>query len=314
MKPLFRHVFLLVFSVLTTPAVYAAESPLSIAGARATLVQDFKQAPVWRRGKLDPYVPDKPLTDPTFSWSAGYLWNHPLVGATEKAVAGDPFPAWTSNSNANADPNGDLIEKLGARAPIKWTGTLDFSVDKMPDDLAETVRPINPNGYIGSSMTSFPYAQKYGVFAMEAKLPIGPGLWPAFWLMPVDKSWPPELDIMEVIGREPTTVYTTLHVKGAKGHERMGHGTKVDVDLSADFHEYAVDWGPKQITWYFDRKPIFSQPTPDSFHQPFYILVNVAVGLPSNWGGAPDVTTKLPATMQVRSIRAWQRPEYEAGI
>jgi beta-glucanase (GH16 family) len=122
----------------------------------------------------------------------------------------------------------------------------------------------------------------------------------------VDKSWPPEIDIMEVIGRQPSTLYTTVHF----GKVAHGHGTDTHLDLSADFHEYAVDWGPNSIDWYFDRKLVFSEPTSSELHKPCYILANLAVGKPAGWGGAPDGTTKLPSTMKIASIRAWQRLDY----
>lgn len=297
------------------PSPAPAAPRLSLKGARPTLTEDFRTAPNWRPGALDVSAPAAPFTDPNFSWAAGYLWNHGIVGLQERWPArGKRFPAWTANNNANADPNGDLIEQMGQQlAPLKWTGTLDLIADEMPQALASTIGPDIPQGYMGASIVSFPYSQRYGVFAMVAKVPTEQGVWPAFWLMPVAKTWPPELDIMEVIGKEPYSLHTTLHTKSPTGHVAAGHATRLQKKLSEDFHEYAVDWGPKQVHWYLDRELVFSQPTPESLHQPFYILVNIAVGKPDQWGGAPDATTRLPATMQVRSIRVWQRPEYQAA-
>ena len=199
----------------------------------------------------------------------------------------------------------------GGRSPLSWAGTLNITARKMPDDLAATIDKTDPRDYLSGAITTFPFAQLYGVFAMSAKIPTGHGLWPAFWLLPADKSWPPELDIMEVIGREPTILYTTTHTKTSKAN---GHGTKTGVDLGAAFHEYAVDWGPEEIKWYFDRKLVFSQPTPLELKTPCYVLANLAVGKPSSWGGAPDAVTQFPATMQIAYIRVWQRNSYIQAI
>ena len=311
-KPV-KHL-LAVLALLSAQPAAAEQDMLTLDHAQPTLVENFSQALAWRSGVLDTNAPAKPLNDPSFSWAPGYIWNHAIGGVDPIPHKGKPFPAWTSNTNANADPNGDMIAQMGPEhAPLKWTGTLDFIADKMPPALAATIVSGDPKGYMGASITSFPYAQRYGVFAMVAKLPKGKGIWPAFWLLPVNKTWPPEIDVMELLGSDPSTFYTTLHLKGPKGHEAKGFAVHTQQDLSADFHEYALDWGPQTITWYFDRKKVFSQPTPDTFNQPFYLLANVAVGLPNNWGGAPDASTALPATMQVKSIHAWQRPEYTAA-
>ncbi len=194
--------------------------------------------------------------------------------------------------------------------PLTWSGTLNFTVQEMPPELAETVGQEDPKHYIGATINSFPYVQKYGVFAMSAKLPAGKGLWPAFWLMPADKSWPPEIDVMEVISTKPGTLYTTVHTAFPTRQTVFGQGNETHLDLSAAFHEYAVDWGPEQIDWYFDGKLVYSQPTPPDLHQPCYIIANLAVGKPDSWGGAPDAATHFPATMQVAYIKVWQRPEY----
>ena len=286
---------------------------LVLTNAKETFNQTFQKTPVWRTGGVQTNAAAKPLNDPTFSWVSGYIWDHPLLN--RPAPWPQPtsnFPAWTSNGAADASPNGDLMAQIMQKqdVPLTWSGALNFSVRPMPAYLAQTIGTTDPKGYIGATINSFPYSQRYGVFAMYAKLPKGKGVWPAFWLLPVDKSWPPELDVMEVIGTQPTVLYTTLHTNIPKQQTSLGKGTDTHLDLSAAYHEYAVDWGPNQIRWYFDRKLVFTQTTPTDLRKPCYILANVAVGGPKNWGGAPDTSTTFPATMQVAYIKAWQRPEY----
>jgi beta-glucanase (GH16 family) len=90
--------------------------------------------------------------------------------------------------------------------------------------------------YVSGLITTQPsFAQAYGYFEMRAKLPRGKGIWPAFWLLPADLSWPPELDVMESIG-DPSEVYATAHSKLA-----AVQATKTAVTPDA-FHVYAASW------------------------------------------------------------------------
>lgn len=310
-------IFFLAIATLNPSVAWPSDkNVLSLEGAIETLAENFSSQPAWRSGGTQTNSSAKPFTDTSFSWAAGYIWNHPLRGAAKVwPLPSRNFPAWTSNTNANADPNGDMIRKMGDDlSPLTWSGTLDFSAKKMPPELAETIGPEDPAGYMGSSISSFPYAQQYGVFSIVAKIPSGKGIWPAFWLVPVDKSWPPEIDIFEVLGEDTTVLYTNLHTNIPKNKTAIHNKVETGIDLSADFHEYTVDWGPDYICWYLDRKLIHKHPTPADMNKPFYIIANVAVGKPENWGGAPNASTKLPATMKVSSIRVWQRLMYAKAI
>jgi beta-glucanase (GH16 family) len=71
-----------------------------------------------------------------------------------------------------------------------------------------------------------------------------------------------------------------------------------------------VDWGPDNVRFYLDRQLVFSHITPDDWHAPFYLLVNLAVGGPKSWQGAPDTNTQFPAHLRISAIRAWQRHAY----
>jgi hypothetical protein len=312
-----------VFSVLQIAVAFAQGLPaseeasvgsnqLSLGNTLETLDQRFKELPAWRQGGTQVDALIMPLNEPSFSWAAGYIWNHPLAGHPSPwPQPAKNFPAWTSNGSADASPNGDMMRQMDKKlVPLNWSETLNFTVQKMPSELADTVGSEDPKQYIGATINSYPYAQRYGVFAMSAKLPGGKGIWPAFWLLPADKSWPPEIDVMEVVGVEPSTLYTSLHSNVPIRETALGRGTDTHLDLSADFHEYAVDWGPERIYWYFDRKLVYTQPTPPDLHKPCYIIANVGVGKPNVWGGAPDALTHFPATMQVAYIKAWQRSEY----
>jgi beta-glucanase (GH16 family) len=57
---------------------------------------------------------------------------------------------------------------------------------------------------------------QYGRIAIRAKLPKGNGMWPAIWLMGVNRGtvgWPRcgEIDIMEYAGKTPNFIYASNH-------------------------------------------------------------------------------------------------------
>ncbi|MBY0406186.1 MAG: glycoside hydrolase family 16 protein, partial [Rickettsiales bacterium] len=224
------------------------------------------------------------------------------------------YPSWSSNFGDEATPNGDLnsILETTGDSPYSWSmNKFTMAARPMPEALKKTALSPTPTAYISGGLTSFPYGQTYGVFEIVAKVPKGKGLWPAFWLIPVDKSWPPEIDVFEVLGSNPKTVYTTVHYKEGGIHKSMSKAHNLGVDLSADYHSYAVDWGPKQIKWYLDRKLVFTAPTPAQLvNKPCYLIANVAVGKRTSWGGPPDATTKFPAAMDIKTIRVWKKATY----
>lgn len=161
----------------------------------------------------------------------------------------------------------------------------------------------------GLITTRFSFAQRYGHFEIRARLPRGRGLWPAFWLLPVNGTWPPEIDVFEQLGKDPTRMHIGYATRGPRldGRPgRAGEGGYVEVpDVSAGFHTYGVSWQADWLRFYFDDREIQAYRTPPDMHVPMYLLANLAVGGP--WAGAPDATTVFPAHMQIDFIRAYRQ-------
>lgn len=154
----------------------------------------------------------------------------------------------------------------------------------------------------------------YGRIEARIKLPVGgKGVWPAFWMLGENVAtarWPRcgEIDIMENIGN-PTTVYGTVHGPGYAGNKAISKAFVSPVDLSADFHIYAVEWEADEIRWYVDDQlyhTVRRDQVPGEwvFDHPFFIILNLAVG--GNWPGYPDETTIFPQQLQVDYVRVYQ--------
>ena len=149
------------------------------------------------------------------------------------------------------------------------------------------------------------FAQRYGWFEIRCRVPRGKGYWPAFWLLPATRRWPPEIDVFEILGHEPSTVYFTTHWRdGQRRRQHDGHRWE-GPDFSADFHTFAIDWEPGLIVWYVDgvERARTGKGVPD---EPMYMTANLAVG--GDWPGNPDAATHFPGYMDIDYIRVYQRP------
>lgn len=161
---------------------------------------------------------------------------------------------------------------------------------------------------------------QYARIDIRARLPYGQGIWPAFWMLPARAkygSWPAsgEIDIMELLGDEPETVYGTLHYRSASGHQQSGtRYTLPEGTFADDFHVFSLIWETDSIRWYIDGMLVQEQTEwhttaadyPAPFDQKFYLILNLAVG--GNWPGYPDETTEFPQRLWVDYVRVYQRP------
>lgn len=167
---------------------------------------------------------------------------------------------------------------------------------------------------------------QYGRIEAKIKLPTGPGLWPAFWLLGVDISsvgWPAsgEIDIMENVpgdvpgGLGVDTIKATLHGPGYWGVHGCGLTTKLPGGGRVDdgFHVYGASWSPNQVDFYVDHadKPFFHAsragiPKDGTwvFDKPFYLIMNLAVG--GSWPKSPNEKTPNPARMLVDYVRVYR--------
>ena len=181
-------------------------------------------------------------------------------------------------------------------------GSLEIVADRASPETSS--RMWNYQYTSGLITTERSFSQLYGVFEIRARMPKGRGLWPDFWLLPADHSWPPEIDVFEYLGNDTTILHTNAH-SNAGGKHTDAPGVIQVPDLSAEFHDYAVDWQKDVIKWYFDGVEVARAPTPPDMHKQMYMLVNLAVG--GNWPGSPDASTKFPAALAIDWVRAYRR-------
>lgn len=149
------------------------------------------------------------------------------------------------------------------------------------------------------------FAHQYGYFEMRAKLPAGPGVWPAFWLIGVDKSqYSSEIDVIEQYGAFPDVYHVAAQVHKKDGR-RDAEGQKIWVRhgiMSESFNLYGVLIDPDWVIFYFNREEVWRTRTKSEFRQRFYILLNLALG--SGW---PIHETPNPSFMYVDYVKVFER-------
>jgi beta-glucanase (GH16 family) len=240
-----------------------------------------------------------------------------------------------STTTAFVDPNGNgsslpsngeqewyINANYAATASVRpWTvnnGVLTLTAQKVDPSIAQYLG-YNQAGLpaMGSYQytsglieTNHSFTQTYGYFEMKAQLPQGDGLWPAFWLMRADGSWPPELDVMEALGKDTTTAYASVHTAQTGSHTSVGQAVNVG-NFSSGYHTYAVDWEADTITFYYDNKQVMQVATPADMHSPMYMIANLAMG--GGWAGSADASTPAVSQMNIDYIRAWDSNPYTNG-
>ena len=173
------------------------------------------------------------------------------------------------------------------------------------------------------------FSQTYGRFEARIKIPIGNGMWPAFWTLGTDfptAGWPKcgEIDIMENWGADGTVIAGTTHDPGYDPDNGISgeHTFSSITTVANDYHVYAVEWEVNAIRFYVDGSEYHCVRTSDApasacgsisgtvssaphtwpFNHPFFMLLNLAIDGDSR----PTSTTKFPGLMFIDYVRVYK--------
>jgi beta-glucanase (GH16 family) len=174
--------------------------------------------------------------------------------------------------------------------------------------------------YTSASLTTQGLGQwRYGRIEVRAQLPYGRGVWPAIWMLGVNRSevgWPRcgEIDIMEYVGFDPHLIHANIHT-GAYNHVRgTGKGNRIRIQNPYDrMRLYAVEWSAEKIDFFVDDQKYFTyEKEPGAgedvwpFDQPFYLILNLAIG--GAWGGQKGIDESIfPQRFEIDYVRVYER-------
>ncbi len=179
--------------------------------------------------------------------------------------------------------------------------------------------PFNGMGYTSARLVSRDKGDwLYGRIEVRARLPRGTGTWPAIWMLSTEDKfggWPKsgEIDIMEQVGFDPGVVHWSVHTDAYNhmiGTQKTKHALFPDAQDS--FHVYSIDWTEEEISFFVDSKTYFSFRNEHNgtstwpFGQPFYLIMNIAVG--GNWGGQKGIDDSIwPQKLEVDYVRVFKK-------
>lgn len=229
-------------------------------------------------------------------------WSYELGDGSDYGLP----PGWGNNEKQNYT---DAVEN----ASIQQDGEVSA--------LVITAREEGNGVYTSAKLTTQNLQTfRFGKIQVRAKMPSGQGLWPAVWMLGNNQSlidWPGcgEIDILEVLGHQTNTRYSTLHFTNEeKKHEEIQHEHSLGTDdFSDQYHLFTLDWSPEQFSFSVDDQLLETVVIEDDmkeFLRSFYLIVNLAVG--GNWPGDPDASTVFPQSLYIDYIRVFTKDGFEA--
>lgn len=181
---------------------------------------------------------------------------------------------------------------------LEWYRAQNVTVANGLAQLTATATPTHGMPYASALIQTNGYFDFcYGYAEIRTRLPRGAGLWPAFWLIPQDHSWPPEIDVFESRGDKQTMVSENLFITSDTTPYFIS-----GPDFTAGYHTFGLDWEPHTVTWYIDGKLV--RRVEASISKPLYLVANLAVA--GNPG--PTAETVFPASMGIDFVRVYQHP------
>src|ERR1700739_1779680 len=250
---------------------------------------------------------------------------HPL-----KSGRGEPHYAGPIVMPESFYAGGDASE---LRRKTKWNGEQQIYVDpgyegrgsvalgldpfKVQDGILSIIASRTPpalkdalfgNQYVSGILTTQQsFSQKYGYFEIRSKIPLGVGVWPAFWMLANDGGWPPEIDVLEGRGQHPGDLAMTTHWRLPNGILQRCTIDFSEPNAWINFHDYGVLWERDRLVYFIDRRPVAAITGPAGFEDPMYMIINLAMGS-KVFGGVGFVCAQSPSVVefQIDRVSAYQ--------
>lgn len=246
-------------------------------------------------------------------WNSAYLWGPYLQINNEEQVYIDklglhenhpvnPFEVSSGTLKIKAEPiaSSDLPE-LPETADPAWN---NYETYRRETTYLQNIgwTPTYSSGVL-TTYDAFKFVNGY--VEARIKMPVGRGLWPAFWLLNGYYVGPsPEMDIVEVRGGEPFKTHHSYHFQNSMGILQSSAEVYNLPSSGVDqFYTYGFQWDRERMVWYVDGVPVRELSGPEVSTQLSYLILNLAVG--GNFVTDVDQDA-VPAAMEIDWVKVWQ--------
>lgn len=225
-------------------------------------------------------------------WEYGWDWSP--NGTTDSSLS-----SWQGNpADLPADANAYSVNN----------GVLSMKIMNTPSDVSPG--SVGNAPFLGAQLnTKNEFSQTYGYFEARMQAPSGPGITSAFWAVPQDGSWPPELDMPEF---DQASDLVNWGVHSGPQNTLQNPYQFGQPNISAGMHVYAVDWEPGGITFFEDGQKVATATTPADMTKPMVLILDAMADAPGSWNGTPDATQNK--SLNVDYVRAYDSNPYAGGV
>ena len=273
---------------------------LNLASATRTLTVSQLASLTWRQ------------TAPAYTSGAAYPWGNPPLTELDSWLPGYFFtqPPDASGAAWSGLPNEEAAYGNG---PVLAAGTNPFSVTNgalvvqprllTPAEVATLPAALAGRKWLSGAAVTAPFCQAGGYFEFTAQLPpMQPGVWPAFWMLPVNGQPVTELDILEVVEDAAGVVSLTT---SAHSNSAVSQTTTIPVtfDPATGQHRYGVWVAADYTTVFFDRVAVICYPTPPDFLCDWYLVFDLALAGIGGWDG--PFAGAAPGALVISDVGAW---------
>jgi beta-glucanase (GH16 family) len=186
-----------------------------------------------------------------------------------------------------------------------YANTINSNNVRVDNKLILTTTKSKENEYASGMVSSHEkFVFRYGYIEVFAKYPAGNGVWPAFWLMPQDQTWPPEIDVAEYYGG--SKVMHTGLCYGDFPTVKWDSDGYSDPGIETTYSTYGLYWSPTMLVWYFNgevKKVIKGNYIPN---KPMYIILSNGVSTEIGPSGVPDAHTTFPNSLDVKYVKVYR--------